>query len=282
MAKNKISEWSPVPANNTDVGGIDIAEGCAPSGINNAIREMMAQIKDQQSGTDADNFTVGGNLSVVGTATGVTPATDDNSTKFATTAYVQNKTSSLGTMSTQNANSVAITGGTATLTSIKVGNGTASSPSIGFSSDGGQDTGIYWGGDGYINFTNNGAYSGSITPNRDLSMAGNIYGSTFYGNGGSLSGCLNNTVGLNNVTPFKALNATYTNTTGKPMVVIVTGKSVAGSANLIGYINSNEVAVQSVYATNQFATITLIVPSGSTYFFGGSSAMSLYHWFEIY
>ena len=67
MAKNKVSEWSSNPANNTDVGGIDIAEGCAPSGINNAIREMMAQIKDMESGADGDNMTVGGNLSVDGT-----------------------------------------------------------------------------------------------------------------------------------------------------------------------------------------------------------------------
>ena len=69
MAKNKISEWSSTPASNTDVGGIDIAEGCAPSGINNAIREMMAQIKDMQAGTDGDDFTVGGNLVVNGTST---------------------------------------------------------------------------------------------------------------------------------------------------------------------------------------------------------------------
>ena len=66
MAKNKISEWSSTPASNTDVGGIDIAEGCAPSGINNAIREMMAQIKDMQAGTDGDDFTVGGDLTVSG------------------------------------------------------------------------------------------------------------------------------------------------------------------------------------------------------------------------
>lgn len=112
MAKNKISEWSPTPALNTDVGGIDIAEGCAPSGINNAIREVMAQVKDQQSGTDADNFTVGGNLIVIGTANGSTPLTSDNSTKLATTAYVKAITGTLGTMSSQNADSVAITGGT--------------------------------------------------------------------------------------------------------------------------------------------------------------------------
>lgn len=69
MAKNKISEWSSTAANNTDVGGIDIAEGCAPSGINNAIREIMAQVKDMITGTDGDNLTVGGNLSVTGTTT---------------------------------------------------------------------------------------------------------------------------------------------------------------------------------------------------------------------
>jgi hypothetical protein len=69
MPKNKISEWSSTAANNTDIGGIDIAEGCAPSGINNAIREIMAQVKDMITGTDGDNLTVGGNLSVTGTTT---------------------------------------------------------------------------------------------------------------------------------------------------------------------------------------------------------------------
>jgi hypothetical protein len=68
MAKNKISEFSSTAANNTDISGINIAEGCAPSGINNAIRELMAQLKDQQSGTDGDSFTVGGGFTSVGAA----------------------------------------------------------------------------------------------------------------------------------------------------------------------------------------------------------------------
>jgi hypothetical protein len=89
MPKNKVSEWSATASNNTDIGGINIAEGCAPSGINNAIRELMAQVKDMQTGTDADNFTVGGNLIVTGTATGATPSVSDDSTKFATTAFVR-------------------------------------------------------------------------------------------------------------------------------------------------------------------------------------------------
>ena len=95
MAKNKISEWSSTAANNTDVGGIDIAEGCAPSGINNAIRELMAQVKDMQTGSDADNYAVGGNLTVTGTttltgdATAPTQITADSSTKISTTAFVK-------------------------------------------------------------------------------------------------------------------------------------------------------------------------------------------------
>ena len=89
MPKDKVSEWSSTPSNNTDIGGINIAEGCAPSGINNAIRELMAQVKDMQAGTDADNFAVGGNLTVTGTATGVTPSVTDDTTKFATTAFVR-------------------------------------------------------------------------------------------------------------------------------------------------------------------------------------------------
>jgi hypothetical protein len=110
MAKNKVSEWSTLASSNTDVGGIDISEGCAPSGINNGIREMMAQIKDMQAGVDGDNFTVGGDLVVNGTATGVTPSSSDDSTKFATTEWVQDKVGALGTMATQNTNSATMTG----------------------------------------------------------------------------------------------------------------------------------------------------------------------------
>jgi hypothetical protein len=66
MANTKISEYSSIPANNTEIDGINIAEGCAPSGINNAIRELMAQLKDFQTGAAGDSLTVGGTLSVTG------------------------------------------------------------------------------------------------------------------------------------------------------------------------------------------------------------------------
>jgi hypothetical protein len=69
MPKNKVSEWSSTAGNNTDVGGINIAEGMAPSGVNNAMREIMAQIKDMQAGTDGDYFVVGGAFTATGAAT---------------------------------------------------------------------------------------------------------------------------------------------------------------------------------------------------------------------
>jgi len=62
MAKTKISEFDLTPANNTDIDNINIAEGCAPSGINNAIRELMSQLKAQQDGSSGDPFTITGTL----------------------------------------------------------------------------------------------------------------------------------------------------------------------------------------------------------------------------
>jgi hypothetical protein len=62
MAKNKISEYSATPADNTDISNINIAEGCSPANVNNAIRSLMAQIKDLQAGTSGDTIplTAGG------------------------------------------------------------------------------------------------------------------------------------------------------------------------------------------------------------------------------
>lgn len=46
MAKTQYSEWDTTAANNTDINSISLAEGVMlPSSVNNAIREMMAQLK---------------------------------------------------------------------------------------------------------------------------------------------------------------------------------------------------------------------------------------------
>jgi hypothetical protein len=66
MPKTKISEFDVDPSNNTDINSINIAEGCAPSGINNAIRQLMSDLKEWQDGSSGDSTTVAGTLNVTG------------------------------------------------------------------------------------------------------------------------------------------------------------------------------------------------------------------------
>jgi hypothetical protein len=47
MTKSTVSAWDSTATNNTDVGGINIAEGCPASNVNNGMREMMAQVATQ-------------------------------------------------------------------------------------------------------------------------------------------------------------------------------------------------------------------------------------------
>lgn len=45
MAKNSVADWSTTASDNTDVGGINLTQGAMlPSSVDNAFREMMAQI----------------------------------------------------------------------------------------------------------------------------------------------------------------------------------------------------------------------------------------------
>jgi hypothetical protein len=67
MAKIKISEFSATAADNTDITNINIAEGCSPANVNNAIRSLMSLLKNQQDGSSGDPFTVAGTLVSSGT-----------------------------------------------------------------------------------------------------------------------------------------------------------------------------------------------------------------------
>jgi hypothetical protein len=81
MPKTKISEYSATANSNTDVASINIDEGCAPSGINNAIRAVMGHLKDFQTGASGDPVTVGGVLTVTGgsaSAPAITTSGDTN------------------------------------------------------------------------------------------------------------------------------------------------------------------------------------------------------------
>ena len=53
MAKNTVADYSKTASQNTDIAGVDIDEGCSPAGVNNAIREVMADIAAVYDGTQA-------------------------------------------------------------------------------------------------------------------------------------------------------------------------------------------------------------------------------------
>lgn len=118
MARTKISEYSSIAADNTDISNINIAEGCSPSNLNNALRTLMAQLKDQQAGTSNDNFTVAGTLAVTG---GLTLDGAAGTSGQALTSAGSGNTptwSTLGTMASQSASAVNITGGTISGTGV--------------------------------------------------------------------------------------------------------------------------------------------------------------------
>ena len=66
MAKTKVSEWDVVSDNNLDIKGINISDNMPPSFVNDAMREMMAQIKQWQSGLYDEPLTIKGDLDVQG------------------------------------------------------------------------------------------------------------------------------------------------------------------------------------------------------------------------
>ena len=80
MPKTKISEYSTVNTDNSDIESINIAEGCAPSGINNAIRELMVHLKEFQTGASGDAFTFAGGVLISGSLNTITGAVNMTNT----------------------------------------------------------------------------------------------------------------------------------------------------------------------------------------------------------
>lgn len=156
MAKTKISEYSSTANNNTDINSINLAEGMAPSLVNNAIRQLMAQLKNFQDGSAGDNVTVGGNLYVTGTSTTTGAIT-------ASGGINGNITSSSATITGGTINGAVIGG-----SSAQAITGTNVTATVGFT---GPLTGAVTG-----NVTGNvtGAVTGNVTGNLTGNVTGNV------------------------------------------------------------------------------------------------------------
>ena len=131
MAKTKISEWSSTPANNTDIDSINIAEGCAPSGINDAIRELMAQVKDLYSGTTGDTISIAGGGTGAGTLAGASivtyTGTETLTNKTLTNPTVTNYVETPYSANSSTAITLALTNGTVQIITL-TGNATITMP----------------------------------------------------------------------------------------------------------------------------------------------------------
>jgi hypothetical protein len=281
MAKNKISEWSAIPANNTDVGGIDINEGCAPSGINNAIRDVMAQIKDMQTGADGDDFAVGGNLTVTGAliANGSAGTSGQVLSSRGAGLSPQYQTLNLTAAGISNtpAGNISATNVQGAINELD----TEKQAALGFapvqqgggSGQGANKVYIGWGvaGDG-------------VKVQVDSTDFGVLWTNGF-----------NSAIGVGqtwqNVTGSRAYGTTYTNSTGKPIYVSVSGQSTSAAGGAIefyisGVLVARQGAVQNASIAS-FHNITMIVPNGVTYSAnafpggGGSGGSSLQQWYEL-
>jgi hypothetical protein len=109
-----ISDYDSTPANNTSISGINIGEGCSPGNLNDATRQLMADI----AGSNLQDVAAAGAPSADGeflVATGAGAVTWESGATARTSL-------GLGTIATQDANSVALTGGNAN--GVTVGNTT--------------------------------------------------------------------------------------------------------------------------------------------------------------
>jgi hypothetical protein len=164
VTRAKISQYSATANDNTDVNGVNIAEGCPPSSMNNMGREIMAALKRFQVGSDGDGVTVGGALVVSGATTANTlSATAVNATGTVTFSgsVILSGTTTANTFSTDlitektSAAGVTIDGVLLKDNGVVTGAGTVSAPV--YSTTGDLNTGIFFPAADTIAFAEGGA-----------------------------------------------------------------------------------------------------------------------------
>jgi len=278
MPKTKISEFDSTPANNTDIDGINIAEGCAPSGINNAIRELMSQLKNQQTGADGDNFTVGGNLVVTGTSVHTGATTFTGAVVLSTALPVASGGTGASTAGNARTNlSAASSGANSDITSI-TGLTTALT--------------VAQGGTGATTHTSKGVLIGngtSAVTTVSPSTIGNVLTSdgTSWASTAPVGGVGRSGTTWNNVSGSRSIGTAYTNSNSYPIQVnagiTAGGINATTTATLtVGGVTvaSNKVTVGNNIGSDCICSVSAIIPPSASYTLTGSGTLS--YWAELY
>ena len=250
MAKTKISEYDSTAGNNTDINSINIDEGCSPSGINNAIRALMSHLKNWQGGTSGDALPV---------ASGGTGAVTAGAARTALSAAASGANSDI----------TSITGLTTPLTIAQGGTGTASTAHTSLTTNVTGTLPVANGGTGVTVSTGSGNNVLSTSPTLtspvlttpDLGTPSALVATNASGTANSL----NAGIGVNQTwsNPSRAANTTYTNSTGKPILVAITnqGSSSGGGITVAGVT----IGSWSNNGNSNFYLMSFIVPNGATY-----------------
>jgi len=142
-----------------------------------------------------------------------------------------------------------------------------------FSSDGARDTGFSWSSDGVMNVRSNGV------------TVGQFNGSGFTGNAATATSAAN-AIGVSQSwqNPSRALNTSYTNTTGRPIMVSCSALSQS-AANPVSAIVSGVTILNSwtvdCCGVPQFSyfPLSFVVPAGASYRINGNLGFSV--WAEL-
>lgn len=190
------------------------------------------------------------NPNFTGTPTVPTATPGTNTTQAASTAYVQALAATLGDMSTQDADDVDITGGSIVgITDLLPADGGTGVSSLTAKSV------IIGGGINPVTF---------VAPGTE--------GNVLISDGTNWTSAENPRIGVNqtwqNVTGSRTAGTTYTNSTGKPIMVTVTAYKTGSTPASICYVDGVQVAYIDGTGTNDVgihSTSSFIVPDESTY-----------------
>lgn len=206
---------------------------------------------------------------ITGTPVAPTQSAGTNNTTLATTAFVTTAITNqgLGTIATQNANNVSISGGSITgITDLAVADGGTGRSSLT------ANNVILGNGTSAVNF---------VAPSTSgLALRSNGTTFTMQKLGLGMTGEV-----WNNVESSRALNQTYTNNNGYPIMVIVSIVFPTGGGNSIKYtVGGNDIGYESGNSTTDTGdSFSFIVPTGQTYAVTiTNGSVNLDNWYELY